>query len=112
MSGNQVTLTFAGDSRSLERTFSNVGDGAKKMARDMDKASGDVKGFGRSMDGVNDTVDKSESKFMGTADLLDGLGGAFGLPIGGAVDMARSFGDLAGGMTSVVLPAVQGILGK
>lgn len=112
MAGNEVRLTFAGDSRSLERTFSNVGSGARSMAQDMDKASGDVKRFGSSLDGVNDTVDTSEGKFMATADLLDGLGGAFGLPIDGAVNMARSFGDMASGVTGVVLPAVQGLLAK
>lgn len=112
MAGNAVTLTFAGDSKSLERTFDRVGAGAKGMAGDMDKASGDVKKFGSSMDGVNNTVDKSEGKFMGAADLLDGLGGAFGLPTDGAVGMARSFADLAGGFSSVLGPAITGVLTK
>lgn len=112
MAGNTVTLTFAGDSKSLERTFDNVGSGAKKMAGDLDKAGGEAKRFGSSMDTVNDTVDKSEGKFMGAADLLDGLGGAFGLPLEGATNMARSFADLAGGFASVLGPAIKGILTK
>ena len=111
MAGNSVTLTFAGDSQSLERTFSKVGSGAKGMASDLDKAKGDVKSFGGAVDGMNDKVDASESKFMGAADLLDGLGGAFGLPTEGITNMARSFGDLAGGFTSVIGPAIAKIAG-
>lgn len=109
--GNTVTLTFAGDSRSLERTFSNVGAGAKDMAKDMDKAGGEVKRFGDRIDSMNDSVDSSEGRFMGAADLLDGLGSAFGLPVDGAVNMARAFGDMAGGITGFVVPAVQRVLG-
>lgn len=109
--GNTVTLTFAGDSKSLERTFDKVGAGAKSMAADMDKAGGDVKKFGSTVDTMNERVDQSESKFMGAADLLDGLGGAFGLPTEGVTNMARSFGDLAGGFTSVIAPAFSKIVG-
>lgn len=112
MSGNTVTLVFAGDSKSLERTFERVGTGAKDMAGSLDRASGDVKKFGAGMDTVNESVDKSEGKFMGAADLLDGLGGAFGLPTDGAVGMARSFADLAGGFSTLLGPAISGILTK
>lgn len=98
---NQVTLTFAGDSKSLERTFEKVGAGAKDMARDFDKAGADAKKFGSAMDRAADATDKSEGKFMGAADLLDGLGGAFGLPTEGATNMMRSFGDLSGGFSAI-----------
>jgi phage-related protein len=109
--GNTVTLTFAGDSKSLERTFDKVGAGAKDMAKDMDKAGADVKQFGSRMDDMNTRVGESEGKFMGAADLLDGLGGAFGLPLEGATNMARSFADLASGLSSVAGPAITKILG-
>lgn len=106
MAGPTVTLAFAGDSARLEKTFTNVGTGAKRMASDFDKAEAKTKSFGSSVDNMNDKVGDSESKFMGTADLLDGLGGAFGLPLEGATNMARSFADLAGGLSSVVGPAI------
>lgn len=108
---NQVTLTFAGDSKSLERTFDRVGAGAKDMAQDFDKAGTDAKRFGDRIDSMNESVDGSEGRFMGAADLLDGLGSAFGLPVDGAVNMARAFGDMAGGITGFVVPAVQRVLG-
>lgn len=112
MAGNTVTLTFAGDSKSLERTFDRVGSGAKEMAGELDSAGGRAKKFGGAMEGVNDTVDKSEGKFIGSADLLDGLGGAFGLPTDGAVGLLRSFGDLASGFATVLGPAIGGVLAK
>jgi phage-related protein len=96
-----VTLTFAGDAKSLEKTFDRVGAGAKDMAGDLDTASGKARSFGGAMDGAGNAADASEGKFMGAADLLDGLGGAFGLPTEGATNMMRSFGDLTGGFAAL-----------
>lgn len=101
MAGNTVTLTFAGDSKSLERSFESVGGSAKKMAADLDSAEGKAKSFGGAMDRAGEAADGSESKFMGAADLLDGLGGAFGLPTEGATSMFRAFGDLSGGFAVI-----------
>lgn len=106
MADATVKAIFAGDSTSLDRTFSKVGAGAKSMASDFDSATAKTKSFGGAVDGMNDKVDASESKFMGAADLLDGLGGAFGLPTEGVTNLARSFGDLAGGFTSIIGPAI------
>lgn len=107
-SGNTVTLTFAGDSKSLERTFSNVGSGAVKMAGDFDKAETKSRSFSGAIDGAANAAGNSESKFMGAADLLDGLGGAFGVPTEGATNLMRSFGDLSGGF-STLAPMVGGL---
>lgn len=107
MAGPTVQVTLAGDATSLDRALDRAGKAALDAGKDFDRAGDDAKRFGKSMDGVNSAVDTSEGKFMATADLLDGLGGAFGIPIGGAVDMARSFGDMASGITGVVIPAIQ-----
>lgn len=112
MAGNAVTLTFAGDSRSLERSFENVGKGARDMASDLDHAKDDAGKFARGMEGVNSRIDDSESKFMGAADLVDGLSSAFGVSLGPTVDYARAFGDMAGGFTATLGPAMEGIAGK
>lgn len=111
MAGNTVQLVFAGDSAKLEKAFDNVGASAKSMTSKLDKSSADVSRFGGAVGGMNDKVDASESKFMGAADLLDGLGGAFGLPTEGVTNLARSFGDLAGGFTSVIGPAISKVAG-
>lgn len=98
---NQVTLTFAGDSKSLERTFDKVGAGAKDMANDFDKAAGDAKRFGDRIDGVGGAVGNTEGKFMGTADVLDGLATTMGFNIDRQIELARGFGDIAGGVENL-----------
>lgn len=107
MAGNTVQLTFAGDSKSLEKAFEKVGDHAKDMADDLEKAEGKSRSFTDAMDKTSDSVGNGESAFMGTADILDGLGGAFGLPTEGATNLMRSFGDLSGGFSSI-----SGLAGK
>lgn len=101
MAGNTVQLVFAGDSRSLERTFSNVGSGAKKMAGDLDAAGSKAKGFGSAMDKAGDAGNAAEGKFRGAADVLDGLGGAFGVNTDAATGMMRSMSDLSGGFSTL-----------
>lgn len=101
MAGNSVSITFAGDSASLEKTFANVGSKAAAMSGDLDKADSKARGLGGALDKAGESAGNSESKFMGTADLLDGLGGAFGLPTEGATGMMRAFGDLSGGFEVV-----------
>jgi phage-related protein len=108
---NQVTLTFAGDSQSLERTFSKVGAGATEMAGDFDKASKEAKSLDTVMGNVGSTVDSSESKFMGTADVLDGLASTFGLNIDAQIGFARAMGDITGGLTSLG-PLLSGVATK
>lgn len=108
MAGNTVTLAFAGDASKLEKAFGDVGSSAKKMAGDLDTAQGKAKSFGGALDAAGGAADASESKFMGTADLLDGLGGAFGLPTEGATNMMRSFGDLSGGFAALQ-PMIGGV---
>ena len=103
-----VKATLAGDSSSLERSFQSVGQKAVAMAGDFDKAEAKSKSFGSAMDSAGSAADASESKFMGAADLLDGLGGAFGLPTEGATNLMRSFGDLSGGF-SALQPMIGGV---
>lgn len=108
----QTTLTIAGDPTQLIKAFDKAGAAAKEMAGDLDKAQGDVRSFGSSVDNMNSKIDGSEGKFMGAADLLDGLGGAFGIPLEGATNMARSFADLAGGFSSLLGPALSSLMVK
>lgn len=108
---SQVTLTFAGDSKSLERTFDKVGSSAKTMAGDLDKASDRAKTLDGAMGKVGDTVDSSESKFMGTADVLDGLNSVMGTNFDAQINMARGFGDIAGGLTNLG-PLFSGVIAK
>lgn len=90
-----------GASSQADRLADDVSSAGKQIQASFDKAEGDARRFGSAMDRAADATDASESKFMGTADLLDGLGGAFGLPTEGATNMMRSFGDLSGGFAQV-----------
>lgn len=112
MAGSEVKLAFVGDATRLTKAMDKAGAGAKEMAADLDKAEGEAKKFGKAVDSAGGAIDASESKFMGTADILDGLATTMGFNIDGAINMARGFGDIAGGMTNTVVPAVQGLLAK
>jgi hypothetical protein len=103
-----VKATFIGDSSSLEKTFQSVGAKAVSMGGDFDKAEGKAKSFGGAMDSAGGAAGTSESAFMGTADVLDGLGGAFGIPTEGATGLMRGFGDLTGGI-STLTPMIGGV---
>jgi hypothetical protein len=58
MAKNQVTLTFAGDSRSLERTFDRVGDGARKMQSEVSRTSGTFTVAGDGIQGFASKIGK------------------------------------------------------
>lgn len=109
---NTITLSFAGDSKSLERTFDKVGEGAKDMAADIDSAERQSRRLGDSIGGMNDKIGNAESKFSGAADLADGLTSAFGINVGGTIEMARAYADMAGGFSAVVGPALQTLTTK
>lgn len=110
--GNEIKLTFAGDATALTRAFDKAGDGAKEMATDFDKADGASGRLNSGVKGMNGVIDSSESKFMGAADLADGLSTSLGLNIGPAIEMSRAFGDMAGGFTALLGPALDGMTDK
>lgn len=112
MAGNTVKLTFAGDSKSLERSLDAVGDGAKDMADDLTDAGKEAGRFSGAVGGMNDKIGASESKFMGAADLADGLASTLGINVGPTIEYARGFADMAGGFTNLVGPAMENLSGK
>lgn len=103
---NEVKLTFAGDATSLTKAMDRAGNGAKDMADDFTSASKEAGRMSKAADGMNSTIDSSESKFMGAADLADGLATTLGINLGPTTEYARAFGDMAGGFTSLVAPAI------
>lgn len=96
--GNTVEVKFAGEASGFNRVVKQVAENAEDSGGRMSRA----------FDGAGNAADGAESKFMGMADLLDGLGGAFGIPTEGATNMMRSFGDLSGGF-AVLQPAIGGV---
>lgn len=64
---NQVVLTFAGDSRDLEKSFDKVGKSANKMSKDT------VDSFGK----VGNAADDVDTKAMGFRDTVTGVQDTF-----------------------------------
>jgi hypothetical protein len=98
---NEVKLVFAGDASRLNKTFDDVGGASSRMVAQVDRNS-------EAHTRLGERIGANEQRFMGTADLLDGLGGAFGLPTEGATNLMRSFADLSGGfeIVSGILPGL------
>lgn len=104
---NEVKLVFAGDSSRLSKSFDDVGASSTRMVGKINEQSDSHTRLG-------ERIGSNEQRFMGTADLLDGLGATFGLPTEGATALARGLGDLSGGfeIVSGILPALSGMFPK
>ena len=140
MAKNQVTLTFAGDSKSLDKTFDNVGSGAKSLEADLGKVGagtrtleadlgrlgGRSQATGRAMDdgaarasrygsgieGVGERADEVDTRMMG---LSDGITGASELMRSGelsAAEMAMAVADLGSFIYNSAAPSVADLRDK
>lgn len=101
-----VVLTFAGDSKSLDKSIKNVNADLDSVKKHSDGAASSTAELGEKLDG-------STKKFRGGKDVLDGFSdsmGAMGValpgPIGGIATMAGGLADLADGIATTVLPAL------
>lgn len=111
-SGNEVTLTLAGDSTQLERAFDRVGASSRGMADDVDRSSRDVSsGFdraGESADGAEGKAQGFSDTLTGTNDLMNASGEiAKGNYFEGFVMAGQGAADLAGGLASFLIPAMK-----
>ncbi|MGH9001534.1 MAG: hypothetical protein ACRDYV_00230 [Acidimicrobiia bacterium] len=103
-----VSLVFAGSSDQLDKTFSSIEANTKNMAKTVGAQSSKV---AKSFDKMGAGADNAEGPVMGLADVLDGLGSAFGLPTEGATKLARAAGDLTGGFAQLG-PLIGKVLAK
>lgn len=113
MSGNQVTLTFAGDSAQLERAFGRVGEASKTMQSDVGEAS-------KSFENVGEGFDKAEQRAMGFRDTITGVQDSvtgFGSILKGdfsgdaLLTAGMGVGDLASGFANLLVPAMSKAVG-
>jgi len=110
-SQNQVTLTFAGDATKLDKTFDQVGAGAKSMTTEVGKA-------GSSFDVVGDKIGDQErrwqglrSSITGTTDVFSGSAAVMkGDWLGGSVLVAGGLADLAQGFADTLVPLAKHII--
>jgi len=110
---NTVSITFAGDSRNLERAFDRVGAAAKRMQKSVEKSAADST---KSMKGFN--LFGKDSSFVSSLKKLPSLvGDTFSsLPMqaqapivaAGAAVAALFAAPIAAGVTAAVLMAVGG----
>lgn len=102
-----IKVVFEGEPQGAVAAFDKVGSSARTMASKVDDTTAANTRLG-------ERVGSNEQKFMGTADLLDGLGGAFGLPTEGATGLFRAFGDLSGGfeIVSGIVPGLSSMFPK
>lgn len=106
MAGNEVQLTFTGDSKGLDRTFDNVGKGAKDMASDLDNAGRKAKDFDGKVKGVESGLGNATGKLRSTNDLVGGFASVVGLSLPPQADMILGFADMADGLGGLLGPAL------
>lgn len=118
-SKNTVTLTLAGDGSKLSQEFDKVGQASKQMADKVDSSSKSLADSGSGFDSLTESADGAESKFMGFHDVLDGVKGGLETladPSASLTDKLIGLGqagaDIAGGLASFLIPALQGVWTK
>lgn len=99
---NEVTLTFSGESKDLDRTLAGVSGGLSKMDHDLDDSTEKTKKFGKGIDGMADAAGNSESKLMGVNDLVGGFADVAGIALPPQFQMVMGFADMAGGMEKLI----------
>jgi phage-related protein len=115
MSGKPtVTVTLAGDEKKLTESFDKVGTAAKDMGDKVDSASKGMDDSSSRFDSAGEAADGAEGKFMGFHDVLDGVKGGLETladPSASLTDKLIGLGqagaDIAGGMASFLIPAIQ-----
>lgn len=109
---NQVTLTFAGDSDQLTKSFDEVGQAADKMEGKIDDAGSSFDTLGGGIDDIGQKGGDLESGFRGITDSMSGFSSiAKGDVMGGLTDLAGGAEALAAGFSGVVVPALQRTVG-
>lgn len=104
---NQVTLTFAGETKNVESAFDRVGAGSKAMG---DKVSESSDGFNR----AGEAADALDTKAMGFRDTMTGVQDTAkgtsqimkGDLFNGFLTLGMGIGDLASGFYNLIIPAL------
>jgi phage-related protein len=108
MAGNTVTLTFAGDSKSLERTFDRVGSGAKTMGDKVSTAGTRAREAAGGLERLGDGADTGEQRIIGFRDAITGTGDVMqGFKDGNIVQLLTGFADIGSSIANFVAPALK-----
>lgn len=111
---NQVTLTFGGDTKSLDRATQQANKDLGSLNKSLDDNARHAQHAGGQLEGIGENLDGSTKKFRGGKDVVDGMSdslGALGVtlpgPIGNIAMMAGGLADLADGIATTVLPMLE-----
>jgi phage-related protein len=104
---NQVTLTFAGETKQVEDSFDRVGESSRKMS---DKVGGSAEGFAK----AGEAADQLDTKAMGFRDTMTGVQDTAkgtsqilkGDLFNGFLTLGMGIGDLASGFYNLIIPAL------
>jgi phage-related protein len=108
---NQVTLTFAGETKQLEESFSRAGGAAKKMGDDTGHAAEGFHKAGEAADevdtkamGFRDTITGVQDSMTGLQNIMSGKGS-----LGDNLfQLGAGVGDLGSGFANFLIPALRG----
>ncbi len=103
---NEVTLTFAGDNKDLDRALGGVSKGLKDAGRDFDSAADHAEKFADSTESVTKNTRGGKDVLDGFSDSMDALGISLPGPIGNIAGMAGGVADMADGMGTLAAPAI------
>lgn len=116
---NSVTLTFAGDTKSLDAATARAAKDIGGVSKALDDNAKHAQDASHKIGGLNSSVEGSVGKFRGSKDVVDGMSGslqAMGVsipgPIGNIAAMAGGLADLADGISTVVGPAIEKMVAK
>lgn len=104
---NQVTLTFAGETKQIEQSFDRVGTSGKNMGDKVGESAGGFDRAGEAADGAEGKAQGFADVLTGTADIGAGTAQIMkGNLFEGFVTAGQGAADLAGGMAEFLLPAL------
>lgn len=102
--GNQVTLTFVGDEKSLTKAMDNVGAAAKSTKDRVGETSKALDEHGNALGKLGEKADNSERSLIGVHDVIDGTATIMQGPgKQGIVAYIQGWADLAGGLAPLLL---------
>jgi len=105
---NEVTLTFAGDTEKLEKSFDKVGAGAKTMSDKVGASTSAVDEHGNAMGRMGDKADGAEANLIGVVDIMSGTATIMQGPAKvGMGAYIQGWADLAGGLAPVLISLAQ-----
>ena len=101
---NQVTLTFAGETKEVESAFDRVGSSANTMSSKVSSAADSFDETGNGMGRLGEKADNAERNLIGVHDVIDGTATIMQGPgKQGMVAYIQGWADLAGGLAPLLL---------